>query len=164
MVAPNIANVLTVLNEQEQNLQIAFDWRNCADRAINVNDAEYMRLLKIKFYFAFSGLFYHCVAPSQRPHGTWAPRALNPLGQVFDPHESPMSGPRRADLTGLGVPRGKGLALPKSVEHGNLSLDKAVIRGTSSGGRGGASPQPYNAPWRVAGTREGFCIDHARPQ
>jgi hypothetical protein len=51
-----------------------------------------------------------------------------------------MSGPRRADLTGLGVPRGKGLALPKSVEHGNLSLDKAVIRGTSSGGRGGASP------------------------
>jgi hypothetical protein len=46
---------------------------------------------------------------------------------------------RRADLTGLGVHRGKGPALPKTIERGNLSLDTAVVRWTGSGG---ASPQP----------------------
>jgi hypothetical protein len=56
------------------------------------------------------------------------------------PTKSPMSGARRADRTGLWVLRREGPTLPKSVERGNLSLDKAVIRGTSSGGRGGASP------------------------
>jgi hypothetical protein len=33
---------------------------------------------------------------------------------------------------------------------------QAVIRWTSSGGSGGASPQPCTSPRRVAGTREGF--------
>jgi hypothetical protein len=35
---------------------------------------------------------------------------------------------RGADLTGFCGHRGKGPALPKSVERGNLSLAKAVIR------------------------------------
>ncbi|MGH6848556.1 MAG: hypothetical protein ACREC0_14335 [Methylocella sp.] len=66
------------------------------------------------------------------------------------PTKSPLSGARRAGLTGLGVHRREGPALPNSVERGNLSLDKAVIRRTRSGAGG----------W----TREGFCTDHARPQ
>jgi hypothetical protein len=39
-------------------------------------------------------------------------------------------GARRANVTGLGArePRAEELALPKSVERGNLSLNKAVIR------------------------------------
>jgi hypothetical protein len=51
--------------------------------------------------------------------------------------KSPLSGARLADLTGFCVPRREGSALPKSVERANLSLDKAVIRWTSSGGRRG---------------------------
>jgi hypothetical protein len=75
--------------------------------------------------------------------------------QVFDPHES-LSGARRANLIGLGVHRGEGSALPKSVERGNLCLDKAVIRWVSSGGRGGASPQPCTSLRRVAGCEKVF--------
>jgi hypothetical protein len=39
-------------------------------------------------------------------------------------------GARRANVTGLGArePRAEELALPKSVESGNLGLNKAVIR------------------------------------
>ena len=61
---------------------------------------------------------------------------------VSMPTKSPLSGARRADLTGFCVHRREGSALPKSVERGNLTLDKAVIRWTGSGGRGGARPQP----------------------
>ena len=60
-----------------------------------------------------------------------------------------IAGTRRAGLTRFYTPRGEGSALPKSVERGSLSLDKAVIRWTSGGGRGGASPQPCNSPRRV---------------
>jgi hypothetical protein len=56
------------------------------------------------------------------------------------PTKSPLSGARRADFAGLCVNRREGSALPKSVERGNLSLDKAVVRRISGGGRGGASP------------------------
>jgi hypothetical protein len=62
---------------------------------------------------------------------------------------------RGPDLISLCVPRREGPALPKSVERGNLSLDKAVIR-TSSGSHGWASPQPCNAPRRVAGREKVF--------
>ncbi len=49
-----------------------------------------------------------------------------------------IAGTRRAGLTRFYMPRRKGSALPKSVERGNLSLDKAVIRWTSGGARGQA--------------------------
>jgi hypothetical protein len=69
---------------------------------------------------------------------------------------TPLSGTRRVDLTSLGMHRREGSALPKSVERGNLSLNKAVIRWTSGGGRGGASPQPCTSPRRVAGREKVF--------
>jgi len=47
-----------------------------------------------------------------------------------------LSGARCAGLTGFCAHRREGPALPKSVERGNLSLDKAVSRRTSSGGGG----------------------------
>jgi hypothetical protein len=67
-----------------------------------------------------------------------------------------LSGARRADLTGLCAHRREGAALPKSVERGNLTLDKTVIRWTSDGGGGGASPQACNSPQRVAGREKVF--------
>jgi hypothetical protein len=72
------------------------------------------------------------------------------------PTKSPMSGARRADRTGLWVLRREEPALPKSVEPGNLALDKAVTRWTRSGGSGGASPQLCNTPRRVAGREKVF--------
>jgi hypothetical protein len=52
-------------------------------------------------------------------------------GEVrLDGNEIRISGARRADVTGVvhGSPRVEDLALPKSVESGNLSVNKAVIR------------------------------------
>src|SRR2546421_8407157 len=56
---------------------------------------------------------------------------------VWMPIKSPLSGARRADLTGFGVHRCEAPALPKSVERGNLARNKAVVRRTISAGRGG---------------------------
>ncbi|MGH6862933.1 MAG: hypothetical protein ACRECN_01455 [Methylocella sp.] len=47
------------------------------------------------------------------------------------PTKSALSGARRAGLGGFWAHRREGAALPKSVERGNLGLDKAVIRWTS---------------------------------
>ncbi|MGH6867946.1 MAG: hypothetical protein ACREDA_03520 [Methylocella sp.] len=50
---------------------------------------------------------------------------------VLMPTKSALSGARRAGLGGFWAHRREGAALPKSVERGNLGLDKAVIRWTS---------------------------------
>jgi hypothetical protein len=63
---------------------------------------------------------------------------------------------RGADLAGFCVHRGEGSALPKSVERGNLSVGKAVIRWTTGGGSGGASPLPCTPPWRGPGREKVF--------
>ncbi len=49
------------------------------------------------------------------------------------PRKSALSGARRADVAGLwhASPHLEGLSLPRSVESGNLSFNKAVIRGMS---------------------------------
>jgi hypothetical protein len=48
----------------------------------------------------------------------------------LDDNKIRISGARRANATGLGArePRAEELALPKSVETGNLGLNKTVIR------------------------------------
>jgi hypothetical protein len=48
----------------------------------------------------------------------------------LDDNKIHIFGARRVNVTGLGArePRAEELALPKSVETGNLGLNKAVIR------------------------------------
>jgi len=53
------------------------------------------------------------------------------MGEVrLDDNQISISGARRANVTGLEArePRVEELALPKSVESGNLSVNEAVIR------------------------------------
>jgi hypothetical protein len=55
----------------------------------------------------------------------------NTKGEVrLDDNKIHIFGARRVNVTGLGArePRAEELALPKSVETGNLGLNKAVIR------------------------------------
>jgi hypothetical protein len=53
-----------------------------------------------------------------------------PSNRRLDDNEIRISGARRAGVTGSSAwePHVEGLALPKSVEIDNLSLNKAVIR------------------------------------
>jgi hypothetical protein len=54
----------------------------------------------------------------------------------LDDNKIHIFGARRVNVTGLGArePRAEELALPKSVETGNLGLNKAVIRWMSVNG------------------------------
>jgi hypothetical protein len=66
-----------------------------------------------------------------------------------------LSGARRADLGGSCVHLREGSALPNSIERGNLALNTAVNRWTSSGGRQGKH-QRCNSPRRMPGREKVF--------
>jgi hypothetical protein len=82
-------------------------------------------------------------------------------GEVrLDDNKIRISGARRADVTGLAARRARveELALPKSVESGNLSVNKVVIRRMSGNYCLGKPARFLQRPRRTAPQLETFFI------
>jgi hypothetical protein len=106
----------------------------------------------VAFQMAAAAVPRYLFAGTPRPIAEPRPPRQPQRRQVFDPQEfaqtpweryvlmptkSPMSGARRTDLTRFRGASPRGPALPKTVERGNLTLDRPSSVGRAAAGAAG---------------------------